>query len=233
MITIIIRAVILYVLLLFLIRLMGKRQIGQMQPFELVLTIIIADLATIPMGDLAVPLLHGIVPLFTLSLLHFALTMITKKSSILNKFISGKPVIVIDSKGIDSKAINSLKISIDDIFSSIREKGFFSLEQIEYAIMETNGRISVMPKQNFAPVTVGDMQLKMDENHLPVTLVGEGKILKDNLEIAKVDESFINRVLKNAKIKNVKNCLVLTVDSKHNVYVQEIDKKFLFFEEFK
>jgi uncharacterized membrane protein YcaP (DUF421 family) len=233
MITIIIRAVILYVLLLFLIRLMGKRQIGQMQPFELVLTIIIADLATIPMGDLAVPLLHGVVPLFTLAILHFILTMITKKSSILNKFISGKPVIIVNSKGVDSNAINSLKISVDDVFASIREKGFFGLEQIEYAIMETNGTVTVMPKQKASPVTVGDMKIDADENNLPVTLVAEGKILKDNLKIAEVDETFINKILKQAKIKNVKNCLVLTIDVKHNVYVQEIGKKFLFFEEFK
>ncbi len=212
---------------------MGKRQIGQMQPFELVLTIIIADLATIPMGDLAVPLLHGVVPLLTLAVLHFVITLITKKSNVLNKFISGKPVIIIDPNGIDHQAINSLKVSVDDIFGSVREKGYFGLEQIEYAIMETNGTVSVMPKKNAAPVTVGDMQLNVKEDNLPLTLVCEGKAIKENLELAKVDDNFVNKVLKKAKIKNIKNCLVLTVDVKHNVYVQEIGKKFLFFEEFK
>ena len=230
MLTIIIRAVIIYLLLLILLRLMGKRQIAQMQPFELVLTLIIADLATIPMGELSVPLLDGIVPLLTLSVLHFVLTILTKKSTKLNHLISGKPIIVINPKGIDFEALNLLNISVDDVFGAIRTKGFFKLEQVEYAIMETNGVINVLPKSDFSPVTNKDMKIIEKNEGIPVTLVSEGGIIKDNLIIAGLDEKFVQEMLKKANIKKLKDCGVLTVDEQHNVYIQEKNKKFHFFQ---
>lgn len=233
MLNIVIRSIVIYILLLVLLRLMGKRQIAQMQPFELVLTLIVADLATIPMGELSVPLLHGVVPLFTLSLVHFIITIITKKSNKINQLISGKPIIVINQNGIDHKAINQLKLSIDDIFGAIRAKGFFKLEQIEYAIMETNGNINILPKSFCSPVTNEDLNIKGKNQGIPVTLVSEGGIIKQNLSVAGVDEKFVEKVLKKANIKNIKDCLVLTVDESNNVYVQESGKKFLFFESMK
>ena len=121
MLTIIIRAIIIYFIVLLIYRLMGKRQLGQMQPFEFVLTLIIADLATIPMAEVSVPVLHGIVPLLTLVVIYFILTVITKSSQILSKFISGKPSIIINPKGIDYEAIKKLNLSTDDIFASLRK----------------------------------------------------------------------------------------------------------------
>ena len=233
MLTIIIRAVIIYLLLLILLRLMGKRQIAQMQPFELVLTLIIADLATIPMGDLSVPLLHGIVPLLTLAVVHFLITILTKKSAKLNTMISGKPIIIINPDGIDFEALGQLKISIDDVFGAIRAKGFFKLEQIEYAIMETNGMINVLPKNDFSPVTNKDLKLEGKNDGIPVTLVSEGSIMKKNLLVAGFDEKFIDKMLKKANIASLKDCGVLTVDEQHNVYIQEKNKKFQYFEEVK
>ena len=127
MLTIVIRSIIVYVIVLLLFRLMGKRQLGQMQPFELVLTLIIADLATIPMAEVSVPVLHGIVPLFTLVLIHFLLTTLSKMSNKFGAFISGKPVIVINPDGVDYKALRALNLSIDDLFEAIIEN-----EMIKY-----------------------------------------------------------------------------------------------------
>ncbi len=230
MITIVIRAVIIYLIVLTVLRLMGKRQIGQMQPYELVMTLIIADLATIPMGELSVPLLHGVVPLLTLSVIHFIITIATKKSIKLNHLISGKPIIIINPNGIDYEALQNLKISTDDIFGAIRTKGYFKLEQIEYAIMETNGTINVLPKSDNAPVTNLDLKIKKENEGIPVTLVSEGTIMKENLEIAEVDEKFVNKALEKAKIKNLKQCVILTIDEQNKVYIQEQGKKFLTFE---
>ena len=129
---------------------MGKRQLGQMQPFELVLTLIIADLATIPMAEASVPILHGVIPLLTLVVLHYFLTLLTRKSEILNKVISGKPVIVINPNGVDYNAIKNLNISIDDLFESVRGCGYFSLDEIQYAIVETNGTVNVLAKKDFS-----------------------------------------------------------------------------------
>ena len=230
MFSIIIRAIIVYVIVLIVFRLMGKRQIGQMQPFELVLTLIIADLATIPMAEMSVPLLHGVVPLFTLVVVHYILTVISKKSIKFNRVISGKPIIVINPNGIDYLALKELNISVDDIFGAIRAKGFFKLEQIQYAIMETNGTLNVMPKSDFAPVTNQDLKIDVEEECLPITLISEGTIMKDNLSLANVDMDYVNKLLKKANISNIKNCIVLTIDNKKQVYAQQKNKKFVTFE---
>ncbi len=230
MFSIILRAIIVYLIVLVVFRLMGKRQIGQMQPFELVLTLIIADLATIPMAEMSVPLLHGIIPLFTLVLVHFLLTIISKKSTKFSRMLSGKPIIVVNPNGLDYEALRELNISVDDIFGAIRAKGYFKLEQIQYAIMETNGTINVMPKSEFSPVTNGDMDIKIEDERLPITLVSEGSLMKENLALANVDAEFVNKMLKKAKISSVKKCIVLTFDGNNQIYAQEIGKKFVSFE---
>lgn len=222
MLTIVIRAILIYLVVLFVFRVMGKRQLGQMQPFELVLTLIIADLATIPMAEIGVPVLHGIIPLFTLVLLHFVFTLFSRWSTKFSMIISGKPVIVINPQGIDYKALKKLNVTIDDIFEAMRGLGYFSLEQVEYAIMETNGKISVLPKAEGSPVTNKTMKFKVEPSVIPVNIVSEGKVMKDNLNIAKIDEEFIKSFLRknigeSAKIKNV---LVMTIDKNGMVYLQ-------------
>lgn len=226
MLTIVVRAIIIYLVVLFLYRLMGKRQLGQMQPFELVLTLIIADLATIPMAEVSVPVLHGIVPLLTLVILHFVLTFLSKISNKFASFLSGKPVIVINPDGIDYKALKNLNISVDDVFEAIRGCGYFKIEQIQYAIMETNGKMSVLPKSQYAPVTVEDMQLETEKSAIPINIINEGKIVKDNLPIADIDETDVKNILERAKIKKVKEVLILTVDKNGAVYIQKFNERY-------
>lgn len=226
MLTIVVRAIIIYLVVLFLYRLMGKRQLGQMQPFELVLTLIIADLATIPMAEVSVPVLHGIVPLLTLVILHFVLTFLSKISNKFASFLSGKPVIVINPDGIDYKALKNLNISVDDVFEAIRGCGYFKIEQIQYAIMETNGKMSVLPKSQYAPVTVEDMQLETEKSAIPINIINEGKIVKDNLPIADIDETDVKNILEKAKIKKVKEVLILTVDKNGAVYIQKFNERY-------
>lgn len=226
MLTIVLRAIIIYLVVLFLYRLMGKRQLGQMQPFELVLTLIIADLATIPMAEVSVPVLHGIVPVFTLVILHFVLTFLSSLSNKFASFLSGKPVIVINPDGIDHKALKNLNISVDDVFEAIRGCGYFSIDQIQYAIMETNGKMSVLPKSEFCPVTVQDMKLNVTKSVLPINIINEGKVLKDNLQIAEIDEVKVKDLLSQANIKKVKNVLIMTIDKNGLVYLQEYGQKY-------
>ncbi len=226
MLTIVVRAIIIYIVVLFLYRLMGKRQLGEMQPFELVLTLIIADLATIPMAEVSMPVLHGIIPLLTLVLLHYLLTMLSKISGKFSNFLSGKPVIVINPNGIDYKALKNLDITVDDVFEAIRGCGYFKMEQIQYAIMETNGKMSILPKSQFAPVTSQDLKLKPEKSTIPISLISEGKINKANLKIANVDEIKIQELLKNANIKQVKDVLILTIDKSGEVYIQKFNEKY-------
>ena len=232
MFTLLIRAIVVYTLVLIVFRLMGKRQLGQMQPFELVLTLIIADLATIPMAESSVPVLHGIVPLLTLVTMHYFLTLITRKSDLLNRVISGKPVIVINPNGIDYNALKQLNISLDDLFEAIRGCNYFSIDEVQYAIVETNGTVNVLPKKDFSPLTVSDIKnakfekenskLLLDEEKttIPVTLISEGTVMKNNVEIANVDDDFIAWVLKKTNTKKIKDVLVLTLDSNGKIYFQ-------------
>ncbi len=239
MFTLIIRALIVYLIVLFVFRLMGKRQLGQMQPFEFVLALIIADLATIPMAESSVPILHGIVPLLTLVTLHYFLTIITKKSEIFNKIISGKPVIVINPRGIDYESLKNLNITIDDLFESVRGCGYFSLDEIEYAIVETNGNVNVLAKKDFSPVTINDISSfcesdkrstnlqKIDENTIPITIIADGNINKNNLKLANWSENIINNILKITNTKKIKDILILTVDGNGKIYFQRKKENFI------
>lgn len=222
MLTIIFRAIIIYIVVLFVFRIMGKRQIGQMQPYELVLTLIIADLATIPMAEVSVPVLHGIVPLFTLVIVHFVISLFSKISPRLSRFVSGKPVIIINPQGIDYRAMKMLDLTIDDIFEGIRGQGYFSIEEVQYAIIETTGKISVLPKADFSPVTNGDLKNKVEEPFIPINLVCEGQLMEDNLSVAKVDKKFIVSFLQKKKGKNakLKNVLLFTIDKNGKVFLQ-------------
>jgi uncharacterized membrane protein YcaP (DUF421 family) len=213
---------------------MGKRQLGQMQPFELVLTLIIADLATIPMGEFTVPVLHGIIPLLTLVSLHYFLTVLTRKSEVLSKIVSGKPVIVINPNGIDYQSLKKLNISIDDLFEAIRGCGYFSLDEVQYAIVETNGTVNVLTKKDYSTLTIGDLtnssdsrgnlnleNLKgIDESTIPVTLISEGSINKNNLKEANINQETLNNIIKKTDAKNVKDILILTLDGNGKVYFQ-------------
>lgn len=205
---------------------MGKRQIAEMQPFEFVLTLIIADLATIPMAEIALPLFNGIVPMLTLVVLQFVITFLTKKSTWFSKIISGKPIIVVNPNGIDYDALKKLNISIDDLFEAIRVAGYFSLADVEYAIMETNGEVSVMPKSATQPATKEDLKIKTEESSLPLTIICEGKFIEDNLKICHKNKDFFEKILKKLNIKSIKSVLLLTITKQGEIYFQEKFGKF-------
>lgn len=221
MITLICRVFIIYILILFVFRLMGKRQLGQMQPFELVLTLIIADLATIPMAEMSVPILNGVAPLLTLVVFHFIITSLTRVSTNFGRFISGKPVIVVDNSGIIYSALKKLNITIDDLLEAIRGEGFFSFSEIQYAIMETNGKVSVMPKPDYAPVTKLDLKINTDKDSLPLTIIADGHFMEENLEMSDKEKLFFEKLLKKEKIEKIKNVLLLTMTKNGEVFLQE------------
>lgn len=221
MFTLFMRAILVYAIVLIIFRVMGKRQLGQLQPFEFVLTLIVADLATIPMAEDTVPILHGIIPLLTLVTVHFILTICTKKSILLNKLISGKPVIVINPSGIDYQALEKLNISIDDLFEGIRCCGFFSIDEIQYAIVETNGSINVLPKKDYSPITPSAKENPNEETSIPITIINDGVFVQENAQVAGLDKNFVDWILKKTKIKDIKKVLICTIDSNDKVFFQE------------
>jgi uncharacterized membrane protein YcaP (DUF421 family) len=220
MFTSILRAIILYIIILIVLRLMGKRQLGEMQPFEFVITLIIADLTCIPMADISIPILHGIIPLLTLVLLHFMVSLLSRKSITMRKVFNGKPIIVIDPNGIRYEALKSLNMTLNDLCEGLRACEYFSFDEVAYAIVETNGNLSVLAKSSAKPATAEDAKIKTDESTLSVILINDGKVLPENLQYAGVDENFVNKLLKDNDVKSPKDMLVLTLDKLGSVYFQ-------------
>ena len=146
MLTIVIRVVIIYIIAIVIMRLMGKRQIGEMEPFELVITLIIADLATIPMADPTIPIWYGILPLLIIQVIHFFVVKLQVKSKTFRNILSGSPVIVVSPKGIDHKKLKELDICEEELMELLRGKDVFDVKDIDYAILESSGKISVVPK---------------------------------------------------------------------------------------
>ena len=191
MIVTVLRCIIIYIVALIVIRVMGKRQIAQMQPFDVVITLIIADLATIPMSDQSIPLLNGIVPLLVLTVVHFFITFLSTKILSVRKFVNGRPIILVSPAGILEDNIKKLNMTVVDVMEACRYAGYLSLEDVCYMIMETNGNISVIPNSNATEVTREDMKINKENEKLPVVLISDGKLSKENINITKVDVSEI------------------------------------------
>ena len=215
-----IRSVLIYLFVLVVIRLMGKRQVGEMQPFEFVITLIIADLACIPMAELAVPLVHGIVPIFTLLVVHFFICFLSRKSMKIRYLVSGRPAIIIGPQGINYKEMRKLNMNLDDLIEALRGNGVFNIEDTAYAIMETNGKIAVIKKANIEPPTREDVKVEIEPNGLPVNIIMDGVLMKENVNLTGINDEFIQNSLKKAKIDKIKNVLLFTLDNQGNVFLQ-------------
>lgn len=213
------RAIIIYVFLLIAMRLMGKKQLGELQPFEFAITLIVAEIACIPMSDSTVPIVYGLVPIFTLFVLHLIVTKLVKHSIKLRRIINGKPVIVIDSEGINFKAIKMLDMTVNDLFESLRASGCFTPADVRYAIVETNGDLTVMLKSEATPVTNGDLGLNIDQKSVPFMIICEGKLLEQNLQASGLDKSLIDSILDRYMVKQ-KDILLLSVQGGQDIYLQ-------------
>ena len=227
MFTLIARCFIIYFIVLFVFRLMGKRQLAELQPFEFVITLIVADLATLPMADTAIPLIHGVVPLITLLIIHFFLSVLMRKSIFFRKLLSGKPVIIISPKGIDYENLKKLNLSINDVQESLRTLNIYNFDDVEYAIVETNGKITAIPKVASSPITSEDLKIEKPENQLFKLLIADGKIIKENLKVTKLDEEFLLTQIKKAGETKIKDIFVMTIDNLGNVYIQAKNKQYI------
>lgn len=215
-----IRTVIIFVTLLFVLRLMGKRQIGEMQPFELVITLIIADLACIPMADTTIPLLYGIVAIATIFLLHQIVCILDLTFKPMKKILSGSPSIVVNKNGIDNSQLKKNNLDVSDLIESLRGAGYFSLDSVDYALYEANGSFSALPKPDY----------ESRQNSLPVVIVDEGKFEEKNIALTKRTKSYYLDILKAHGCKSEKKALVFTVDGNGRVYLQKMGEKFEAFE---
>lgn len=216
MLIVIIRTAIIFLALLVIMRLMGKRQIGEMQPFELVITLIIADLACIPMADVSIPLLYGIIAVLTVFVLHETMTLLDLKFKPMKSLISGKPSVVVNKNGIDDYQLKRNNLDVSDLIESLRSAGYFSLESIDYALYEANGTFSALPKQDYEQM----------QTSLPLVIIDNGKYDSKNLGITGLGQEFFEGILKEQGVKKVKQVLVLTADGEGKMYLQQKGEKF-------
>ena len=184
---------------------MGKRQIGQMQPSELILAIMVSDIATVPMESTGKPLLSGIIPIITLMTAEIVLSYLSQKSERIRKILSGSASLVISKGKIDIKELKRLRVNIDDLSEELRMNGYTSVGEIEYAILETNGELSIIPKANLKPLCPKDLNMNVKKATMHKNVVKDGKIEAANLQEIGKDELWLEDILKkeNLKIKDV------------------------------
>ena len=211
-----IRTVIVFITLFIVMRLMGKRQIGEMQPYELVITLIIAELACIPMEDTSIPLLYGVISILTVYLLHQIVCIIDLNVRGAKVVLSGSPSIVLNKNGIDDTQLKKNNLDVSDLIESLRLEGYFSLDSVEYALYESEGTFSALPKKNYEEL----------QTSLPVIIVDEGKFIKNNVTLTKRSQTYYHDVLKGQGCDELKKVLVMTVDGEGKVYLQEKGKKY-------
>ena len=195
MFTGLIRTIILYLLIIAGIRLMGKRQVGELEPSELVLSLIIADLAAVPMQDFGIPLLTGIVPILTLLSLTMILSVLTMKSTRFRTLMCGRPSVIIRKGKIDQGEMRRNRLTVDELLEELRAQGYAGPAGIEYAILETNGRLSVLPFAGERPPTARELGVRARESGLPRVVVSDGRVLEDNLRALGKDRVWLREEL--------------------------------------
>ena len=211
------RTIILYTALILAMRLLGKRQIGQMEPSEFVVAMLVADLASIPMQNNAIPLVNGLVPILTVMGLELILSHLSLKSIRLRKLLCGKPVILIDNGKIIQENLRRTQVTLDELSGHLREKDVLDIQTVQYAILETNGNLSVFPYPSEQPATARDAGVKAAKQYLPITLISDGRLLADNLKKAKKDGAWLHKVLRERNA-TLEGTWLLTVDDGEHVY---------------
>ncbi len=219
------RTVILHLVLIAVVRMMGKRQIGQMEPSEFVVTMLVANLASIPMQDSGIPLLSGLVPILTVLGLELILSTLSMRSVRLRRLLCGKPVILIENGRILQENLRRTCITLDELTGHLRLKDVLDPQAVQYAILETNGNLSVFPYPNERPASAKEAGIQTRSQNLPITIIADGHIYRDNLPLLGKDEAWLQKVL-TGQGATVASTLLLTADRTDHIcfYAKEASK---------
>ena len=210
------RAGFLYLILILSVRLMGKRQIGQMEASEFVVTMLVANLASIPMQDAAIPLYSGLVPILVVLGMELTLSGLILRSVLIRRFFCGKPIILIDNGQILMENLRRTRVTLDELTGHLRQKDVLDIQTVQFAILETDGSLSVFPYPAERPATAREAKIKAEKQYLPITIVEDGYVSKENLRKAGKDQVWLEEILtqKHAARRDV---LLLTVDQAGHV----------------
>ena len=209
------RTALLYLVLVLAVRLMGKRQIGQMEASEFVVTMLVANLAAIPMQDGAIALYSGLVPILTVLGLELVLAGLLMRSVLLRRIFCGKPVILIDNGKILSRNLRRTRVTLDELMGHLRQKGALEITDVQFAILETDGTLSVFLCPEKEPATAEDAGVTVKKRHLPISIIQDGQICRENLQKAGKDQAWLEKTLKQYGTRE--DTLLLTVDDEGTV----------------
>lgn len=213
-----VRATVLYAVVIFLIRVMGKRQIGELQPAEFVVTMLVSEIASIPMQDNTIPILNSISALFVLVAYEVITSAVSLKSYKFRAFMQGHPIIVIRDGVIDIKALKKMRMSVNDLMGALRQKDVFEISQVSYAIFETNGQISVLLKPENMNATAGDLNLRPQDEGMPFAVICDGTVINDAVEQSGIERSKIKSAVSSAGME-ISEVLIMTVTPHGKTYI--------------
>ncbi len=221
MLVIVIRTLILYLIVIVSVRIMGKRQIGEMQPSELVVAIMISDLASVPMQTVDSPLLFGIIPVLTLIVAEVFMAFLSLKSRVARRLISGEPSILIYNGHVNENELRRQRFNLNDLLEQLRISGYPDLSDVEVAVLETNGQLSIIPKSSQRPATVEDLGLKnVILETLPFMLISDGYLNESELKRSGKTKKWLKSQLKKRNIENEKDVFIASLDLNNGLYVQ-------------
>lgn len=221
MLVLVIRTLILYGIVIMAMRIMGKRQLGELQPSELVVAIMISDLASVPMQAIDIPLLSGIVPVLTLIVAEVMMSYLSLKSKTVRKFLSGEPSIVVYDGRINEDELEKMRFNINDLLEELRLNGCHDVSDVAVAVVETSGKLSVIPKDNARGVTVEDLKLEnVRHDGLPCTIVSDGTLNDHELKRANKDHIWLTKEIHKRGIKDIKEIFIASLDAEDELFIQ-------------
>lgn len=223
MIISIIRTILLYAFVVLAVRLMGKRQISEMQPSELVITLIVSEIAAIPMQNTSQPLLSGIIPVMVLVALEIAASVLMMKSEKFRKIMCGSPIVVIRDGKILQNEMRRLRLTTEDLCVQLRQQDIFSIEDVQYCIVETNGKVSVLEKPQKRTPSADDLKVKIKDNKIETVVVSDGQILDNSLKLCGKNKDDVYKILKSEHTR-LKDVFLMTLDAlgKYNIVQKEV-----------
>ena len=211
---IVLRTILVYIILFFAIRIMGKRQLGELQPSELVVTLLISELITLPINDREYPVINSIVAIIILIFLEIAVSALMLKIPLVQKMVSGRPKIIAQNGELDLHSMKENRLTVEDLFQALRSEGIFDIRDAEYILLEGNGQISVAPAKDEHG----------EDQHSHMVIITDGRLCTWGMELCGIDKKWIDKILKNEKT-TIKNVLLMTANSEQDFHIVEKSKK--------
>ena len=219
-----IRAFIIYIFVIIAVRIMGKRQVGELKPHELVITILLSAVAVIPLEENSMPLANCLVPILLFISMEIITSVVSMKSLWFRNLLQGKPIFVIRKGKLDQNKLKQMRFTIDDIVDALRQKDIFDLSEVEDAVIETNGSLSVLPKAEYKPLTTNDVNISVTEKGMPITIVMDGKPISEYFNELKIKDSEIELILQTVNT-DVSKIMLLTIDDNGNTFLINKESK--------